>query len=91
MKNGWCKKRNSFVQYYGSESLDASNLIMPGLLRRPNDPRMIGTLDAICRDPSEGGLLSNASSIATTSSNSKTAWPAAKARSTCARSGSSKP
>jgi len=60
MKNGWCKKRNSFVQYYGSESLDASNLIMPLVFFvGPNDPRMIGTLDAICRDPSEGGLLSN--------------------------------
>ena len=25
----------------------------------PNDPRMLSTLDAICKDPSEGGLLSN--------------------------------
>ena len=25
----------------------------------PNDPRMRQTLDAICRDPSEGGLLAN--------------------------------
>ena len=25
----------------------------------PNDPRMLTTLDAICQDPSEGGLLSN--------------------------------
>ena len=60
MKNGFCKKRNAFVQHYGSESLDASNLIMPLVFFvGPNDPRMIGTLDAICRDPSDGGLLSN--------------------------------
>jgi GH15 family glucan-1,4-alpha-glucosidase len=25
----------------------------------PNDPRMISTLNAICRDPVDGGLLSN--------------------------------
>jgi GH15 family glucan-1,4-alpha-glucosidase len=60
MKNGWSKKRNAFVQHYGSESLDASNLIMPLVFFvGPNDPRMLGTLDAICRDPSGGGLLSN--------------------------------
>jgi GH15 family glucan-1,4-alpha-glucosidase len=60
MKNGWSAKRNSFVQHYDSDSLDASNLIMPLVFFiGPNDPRMIGTIDAICRDPSEGGLLSN--------------------------------
>ena len=25
----------------------------------PNDPRMLSTLDAICKDPTDGGLLSN--------------------------------
>jgi GH15 family glucan-1,4-alpha-glucosidase len=25
----------------------------------PNDPRMLRTIEAICRDPSDGGLLSN--------------------------------
>ena len=60
MKNGWCAKRQAFVQYYGSETLDASNLIMPLVFfMAPNDPRMLKTLDAICKDPSEGGLLSN--------------------------------
>ncbi len=60
MKHGWCPRRNAFVQYYGSDALDASNLIMPLVFfMAPNDPRMLQTLDAICKDPSEGGLLSN--------------------------------
>jgi GH15 family glucan-1,4-alpha-glucosidase len=60
MKNGWSPKRNAFVQHYGSDSLDAANLVMPLVFfMAPNDPRMLSTLDAICRDPKDGGLLSN--------------------------------
>ncbi|HEX3355461.1 MAG TPA: glycoside hydrolase family 15 protein, partial [Tepidisphaeraceae bacterium] len=60
MKKGWSAKKQSFVQHYGSEGLDASNLIMPLVFfAAPNDPRMLKTLDATCKDPSEGGLLSN--------------------------------
>ncbi len=60
MKNGWSDKRHAFVQYYGSEALDASNLMMPLVFfMAPTDPRMLQTLDATCKDPSEGGLLSN--------------------------------
>ena len=56
MKNGWSEKRKSFVQSYGSEALDASNLMMPLVFfMAPNDPRMLQTLDATCKDPSEGG------------------------------------
>ena len=60
MKNGWSSKRQAFVQHYGSDSLDAANLIMPLVFfMAPNDPRMLKTLDATCKDPSDGGLLSN--------------------------------
>ena len=60
MKNGWSEKRQAFVQHYGSDQLDASNLIMPLVFfMAPNDPRMLKTIDAICRRPEEGGLLSN--------------------------------
>lgn len=60
MANGWCGKRNAFVQHYQSELLDASNLMMPLVFfMAPNDPRMLKTLDAICADPADGGLLSN--------------------------------
>ena len=46
MRYGWSPERQSFVQYYGAETLDASNLLMP-LVRfvSPTDPRMLATLD----------------------------------------------
>jgi len=60
MEKGWCEEKQAFVQYYGSHTLDASNLIMPLVLFiSPTDPRMLKTLDAIMRSPQSGGLLSN--------------------------------
>ena len=60
MERGWNPDRQAFVQAYGSEALDASNLIMPLVfLMSPTDPRMIKTLDAINRSPDKGGLVSN--------------------------------
>jgi GH15 family glucan-1,4-alpha-glucosidase len=42
--------KTSFVQHYDTDTLDASNLIMPLVLFiSPNDPRMQGTLDAIMK------------------------------------------
>ena len=60
MTKGWSQKRQAFVQHYGSESLDAANLIMPLVFfLSPTDPRMLKTLDAINRSPENGGLVSN--------------------------------
>ncbi|MBF2017303.1 MAG: glycoside hydrolase family 15 protein [Rivularia sp. T60_A2020_040] len=60
MEKGWCEEKQAFVQYYGSHTLDASNLIMPLVLFiSPTDPRMLKTLDAIMQSPQQGGLLSN--------------------------------
>lgn len=60
MTRGWSANRQAFVQYYGSDSLDASNLIMPLVFfLSPTDPRMISTLDAMMRSPQNGGLVSN--------------------------------
>jgi GH15 family glucan-1,4-alpha-glucosidase len=60
MAQGWNPKRQAFVQHYGSDSLDASNLMMPLVFFvSPTDPRMIQTLDAIMHSPARGGLLSN--------------------------------
>jgi GH15 family glucan-1,4-alpha-glucosidase len=59
LKNGWSTAREAFVQYYGGRNLDASNLIMPLVFfMAPNDPRMLKTIDATCKPPEEGGLLS---------------------------------
>ena len=51
MTRGWSDSRRSFVQYYGSDVLDASNLLIP-LVRflGATDPRMLSTLDAIQAD-----------------------------------------
>jgi GH15 family glucan-1,4-alpha-glucosidase len=60
MTHGWNEKRRAFRQYYGSEDLDASLLIMPLVFfMAPSDPRMIGTIDAILKNPREGGLVSD--------------------------------
>jgi GH15 family glucan-1,4-alpha-glucosidase len=60
MSKGWSQKRQAFVQHYDSDSLDASNLIMPLVFfMAPNDPRMLSTIDAINRSPKAGGLVSD--------------------------------
>jgi GH15 family glucan-1,4-alpha-glucosidase len=48
MEKGWNPEKNSFVQYYGSDALDASLLMMP-LVKfvGPTDPRWLSTLDRI--------------------------------------------
>ncbi|MBW4043670.1 MAG: glycoside hydrolase family 15 protein [Acidobacteria bacterium] len=56
--NFWSEKRQSFVQYKGSENLDASVLLMP-LMRfiSPVDPRMLGTLKAVEQNLTEDSLV----------------------------------
>ncbi len=55
---GWNEKRQAFTQYYGSDDLDASNLIMPLVFfMAPTDPRMIHTIKAMLEDPGNGGLV----------------------------------
>jgi GH15 family glucan-1,4-alpha-glucosidase len=50
-EKGFDKEKNSFVQYYGSDQLDSSLLMLArvGFLP-PDDPRIIGTVDAIQRE-----------------------------------------
>ena len=60
MTCGWSASRRAFVQHYGSESLDASNLMMPLVFfLSPSDPRNIGNLEATLQPPDKGGLVSN--------------------------------
>ncbi|MDH3211811.1 MAG: glycoside hydrolase family 15 protein [Myxococcales bacterium] len=58
MLRGWNTQRKAFVQSYGSDALDAANLMMPLVFfLSPTDPRMLSTLDAILRSPRQGGLV----------------------------------
>jgi GH15 family glucan-1,4-alpha-glucosidase len=60
MTKGWNEKRKAFTQFYGSEDLDASLLMMPLVFfMAPNDPRMVSTIRAIMKSPREGGLVSD--------------------------------
>lgn len=51
MDRGWSEARGSFVQYYGSEALDAANLVIPmvGFLP-PDHPRVKRTIAATLRE-----------------------------------------
>jgi GH15 family glucan-1,4-alpha-glucosidase len=47
MMRGWHPIKQTFVQYYGGEYLDAANLLMPMVkFISPTDPRMLSTLQA---------------------------------------------
>lgn len=60
MTKGWDAQMKAFVQHYDGQELDASALMMPLVFfTGPDDPRMLSTIDAICRDPKNGGLLSD--------------------------------
>jgi GH15 family glucan-1,4-alpha-glucosidase len=60
MEKGWSPERKAFVQAYGTDTLDASSLIMPLVFFvAPKGPRMLSTLDAINRPPKYDGLVSN--------------------------------
>ncbi len=57
-KKGFNKRLNSFTQSYGSTALDASCLrgMLAGFLP-PDDPRMIGTVEAIQKHLTRDGLV----------------------------------
>ena len=60
MDKGWDSNRQAFIQRYGSDSLDAANLMMSLVFFvSPTDPRMLKTLDATLLSPEQGGLVSN--------------------------------
>lgn len=55
---GFNEARNSFVQTFDGDALDASLLLLPIVGFLPaNDPRMRGTVDAIEQELSDGGLV----------------------------------
>jgi GH15 family glucan-1,4-alpha-glucosidase len=57
-EKGFNAEKNSFVQYYGSDQLDSSLLMLArvGFLP-PTDPRIIGTVDAVQRELMVDGFV----------------------------------
>ncbi|MEV4973069.1 glycoside hydrolase family 15 protein [Streptomyces scopuliridis] len=57
-ERGYDPERNTFTQSYGSAELDAATLLIPrvGFLP-PDDPRVIGTVDAVRAELGHGGFL----------------------------------
>ncbi|MBB5407973.1 MULTISPECIES: glycoside hydrolase family 15 protein [unclassified Paraburkholderia] len=57
-EKAWNPQLNAFSQYYGSDQLDASVLLMPLVaFLPPQDPRIKGTVEAIERDLMHGGFV----------------------------------
>jgi GH15 family glucan-1,4-alpha-glucosidase len=55
---GFDTARNTFTQYYGSSGLDASLLLIPKLgFLPPDDPRVVGTVEAIERELVQEGFV----------------------------------
>lgn len=60
MAKGWHPGKKSFVQSYGSDTLDASLLLLPLVFfTAPNDPRMLSTIEAIRAPQRVGGLAAD--------------------------------
>ncbi len=58
LRHGWSEKRQAFTESYGSESLDASVLLMAEVGFLPaRDPRLISTIDALERTLCEGPFM----------------------------------
>ena len=58
LERGWSETRQAYAQSFGSDELDAAQLLMPiyGFLPA-TDPRMRSTIEAIARDLTEDGLV----------------------------------
>ena len=57
-QQGFNRGRNAFVQYYGSDALDAALLMIPMVGFLPaQDPRVVGTVEAIRRELISDGLV----------------------------------
>ncbi len=58
MEKGWSEKKHSFVQYYGSNAVDASALLM--VITRfagASEPRMLSTIERIRKELSSDSLV----------------------------------
>ncbi len=66
-EKGYDAERNTFTQSYGSDLLDAATLLIPRLGFLPaDDPRVVGTVDAVREELAHGGLIRRYSADTTT-------------------------
>jgi GH15 family glucan-1,4-alpha-glucosidase len=58
LERGWSETRQAYAQSFGSDELDAAQLLMPIVGFLPaNDERMRSTIEAVARDLTEDGLV----------------------------------
>ena len=58
MRRGWSERKQAFAQRYDSDSLDASNLVIPFLgFLAPDDPRLLSTIRAITNELADGPFV----------------------------------
>lgn len=58
MHEGWSDSKQSFVQYYGSDAIDASSLLMVLTnFAGPTDPRILSTIDRIQKELTSDSLV----------------------------------
>jgi GH15 family glucan-1,4-alpha-glucosidase len=58
MEKGWNAQKDSFTQYYGSDAVDASSLLMPIVnFSGPREPRVLATIDRIQEDLAHGAFV----------------------------------
>jgi GH15 family glucan-1,4-alpha-glucosidase len=58
LEKGWDEKKQAFRQHYGTDGLDASNLLIPALGFLPHDdPRVISNLEATVRELGHDGFI----------------------------------
>lgn len=58
MTESWDEESQSFTQFFGSDAVDASTLLMPLMLFiSPKDPRMLSTIDRIQRELTADTLI----------------------------------
>ncbi|WP_267242464.1 glycoside hydrolase family 15 protein [Streptomyces sp. PR69] len=56
--HGYDPGRNTFTQHYGSRELDASLLLIPQMgFLPPDDPRVVGTVEAVQRELCDDGFV----------------------------------
>jgi len=57
-KYGWNEEKGAFTQYFGSNALDASVLVMPQIgFTKADDPKFVSTVEAIQKELVENGMV----------------------------------